>query len=235
MSHRTHRAAASFSAAFFLAALLAASPTLARAEPAAEPAATSVRTLAPSLNVGDVLFIRVAARPFREVAAATDSWTNHVGIVIDTAGDEPLIAESTFPRSRTTKLSKFAARSEGGRLAIARLKAPLTPEQQQQLVAAAERRTGIFYDTGFDLHSRRQFCSRYVREVIEEATGIRVGEVETFAALLTRRPQTGLGFWRVWYFGQIPWQRETVTPASLLRSPELVPVFDGIAVKSVAL
>ena len=190
MSHRTHRAAASFSAAFFLAALLVASPTLARAEPATESAATSVRALAPTLFVGDVVFIRVAARPFREVAAATDSWTNHVGIVIDTAGDEPLVAESTFPLSRTTKLSKFAARSEGGRLAIARLRAPLTPEQQQQLVAAAERRTGIFYDTGFDLHSRRQFCSRYVREVIEEATGIRVGEVETFATLLTRRPQT---------------------------------------------
>lgn len=74
-----------------------------------------------------------------------------------------------------------------------------------------------------------------MREVIEEATGIRVGEVETFATLLTRRPQTDLGFWRVWYFGQIPWQRETVTPASLLRSLELAPVFDGIAVKDVAL
>ena len=235
MLHRTRGAAASFSTAFFVAALLAAGPILARAEPASEPAATSVRTLAPSLKVGDVVFIRVAARPFREVAAATDSWTNHVGIVIDTAGDEPLIAESTFPLSRTTQLSKFAARSEGGRLAVARLKAPLTPEQQQQLVAAAERRTGIFYDTGFDLHSRRQFCSRYVREVIEEATGTRVGEVETFAALLTRRPQTDLGFWRVWYFGQIPWQRETVTPASLLRSPEMVPVFDGVAAHDTAL
>lgn len=235
MPRRSHRAAASFSTAFCLAVLLVVNPILANAEPCNEPAATNVRALAPILNVGDVVFIRVAARPFLEVAVATDSWTNHVGIVIDTAGDEPLIAESTFPLSRTTKLSKFAARSEGGRLAIARLKAPLKPEQRQQLVAAAERRTGIFYDTGFDLHSRCQFCSRYVREVIEEATGIRVGEVETFATLLTRRPQTDLGFWRVWYFGQIPWQRETVTPASLLRSPELVPVFDGMAVKDVAL
>ena len=74
-----------------------------------------------------------------------------------------------------------------------------------------------------------------MREVIEEATGTQVGEVETFATLLTRRPQTDLGFWRVWYFGQIPWQRETVTPASLLRSPELMPVFDGVAVTSTAL
>ena len=135
----------------------------------AEPAAATVGAFAPALNVGDVVFIRVAARPFREVAAATDSWTNHVGMVIDTSGEEPLIAESTFPLSRTTRLSKFVARSEGGRVAVARLKAPLSAEQQQQLVAAAERRAGVFYDTGFNLNSRRQFCSRYVREVIERS------------------------------------------------------------------
>ena len=231
MPNHFHRAAARFGIAFSIATSLVASPIVARAEPATELVATSVGALAPAVSVGDVVFIRVAARPFREVAAATDSWTNHVGIVTDTSGEEPLIAESTFPLSRTTKLSKFVARSEGGRVAVVRLKAALTAEQSQQIVVAAQRRTGILYDTGFDLHSRRQFCSRYVREVIEEATGVRVGEVETFAALLTRHPQTKLGFWRVWYFGQIPWQRVTVTPASLLRSAELAPVFDGIVVK----
>ena len=235
MPNRFHRAAARIGTAFSVAALLVASPIVAHPKLAAEPVVTSVGTLAPALNVGDVVFVRVAARPFREVAAATDSWTNHVGIVTDTSGEEPLIAASAFPLSRTTRLSKFVARSEGGRVAVARLKDALTAEQRQQVVAAAERRTGIFYDAGFDLHSRRQFCSRYVREVIEEATGVRGGEVENFASLLTRRPQTDLGFWRVWYFGQIPWQRETVTPASLLRSPELVPVFDGVAVKGVVL
>jgi hypothetical protein len=229
---RTHRATTLSGAAFVLAALLAAGSGVARAEPTSEGVTVSTRALAPRLNVGDLVFIRVAAKPFREVAAATDSWTNHVGIVIDTAGLEPLIAESTFPLSRTTSWSKFAARSESGRLAVARLKVPLTAEQQRRLVAAAERRSGVFYDTGFNLHSRRQFCSRYVREVVQEANGVSLGEVETFATLLARRPQTELGFWRVWYFGQIPWQRETVTPASLLRSTELMPVFDGKAVNA---
>jgi Permuted papain-like amidase enzyme, YaeF/YiiX, C92 family len=233
MSIRTHRFTTLSAAALFFAALMAFNPAATRAEPTVEPAAaTPTGALAPRLRVGDVVFIRVAAKPFREVAAATDSWTNHVGIVINTAGTEPLIAESTFPLSRTTKLSKFVARSEGGRVAVARLKAPLTNQQQQQIVAAAERRNGVFYDTGFDLHSRRQFCSRYVREVIAEAAGVQVGEVQTFAALLTQRPQTNLSFWRVWYLGQIPWQRETVTPASLLRSAELVTVFDGSAVNA---
>ena len=195
----------------------------------------AIRSLAASLKVGDVVFIRATARPFREVAIATGSWTNHVGIVIDTEGAEPLIGESTFPFSRTTTLSRFAARSDGGRVAVGRLKVPLSPEQQREVFAAATRRAGVFYDTGFNLRSRRQFCSRYVREVLAESSAIQVGEVETFEALLARRPGTDLRFWRVWYFGRIPWQRETVTPASLLRSDALRLVFDGVVFDDVTL
>jgi hypothetical protein len=179
------------------------------------------------MAVGDVVFIRVGATPFVRVAEATRSWTNHVGIVVDTSGPEPQVAESRFPFSGTTTLSRFVARSEGGRVAVTRLDAPLTPDQQQAVAHAAAARAGVFYDTGFDLHSRRQFCSRFVREVLLEATGRPVGEVETFAHLLARAPGTDLGFWQLWYFGRIPWARETVTPASLLESPALRPVFDG--------
>lgn len=185
--------------------------------------------LARQIRVGDVVFIRVSARPFREVSAATGSWTNHVGIVIAIDGDEPLIGESTFPFSGTTPWSRFIARSEGGRVAIARLHNDLSVEQQRQVRGAADRRAGIFYDTGFNLHSSRQFCSRYVREVVAEAMGVTLGQIETFADLLTRRPQSNLSFWKFWYFGRIPWERETVTPASLLESPELHLVFDGVA------
>ena len=180
-----------------------------------------------ALAIGDVIFIRVSAKPFREVAAATNSWTNHVGIVLAVDGKEPLIGESTFPLSRTTTLTKFIGRSEGHRVAVARLPAGLTPEQQQRLLTAATRRAGIFYDTGFDLHSNRQFCSRYVREVLAEATGVQAGEVQTFSDLLTQQPNVNLSFWKLWYFGHIPWHRETVTPASLLRSPQLRVVFDS--------
>ncbi len=188
-----------------------------------------------ALAVGDLVFIRVSARPFLEVAEATGGWTNHVGVVVD-AGDgqtaggsgagsrgrtEPLIAESTFPLSRITPWTRFVARSEGGRVEVHRLAVPLTPEQARRVRAAADSRLGIIYDTGFDLHSRRQFCSRFVREVLAEATGIQLGEVESFAHLLARRPDTRLGFWRIWYLGAIPWQRKTVTPASIQASPEL--------------
>ncbi|MGC4061133.1 MAG: YebB family permuted papain-like enzyme [Aquabacterium sp.] len=187
------------------------------------------QSLSAQVQVGDVLFIHVPMKPFKEVAAATMSWVNHVGIVVATDGEQPLVAESTFPRSCFTPLSRFVARSEGRRVAVSRLHEPLTAAQQWQLYAAAHKRLGILYDTGFNLHSGRQFCSKFVREVLAEATGQEVGEIESFTTLLKRNPEARLGFWKVWYFGRIPWQRETVTPVSLLNSPALKPVFDGRA------
>jgi hypothetical protein len=181
-------------------------------------------------EVGDLVFIRPTPA-LQEVAAATGSWTNHVGVVVETAaGDaaDVLIAESTFPRARRSTLARFVARSEAGRVAVMRRDAPLTAAQGDALRRAADARMGIAYDTGFDLHSPRQFCSRFVHEVLHEATGVQVGEVERFEQLLLRNPQADQGFWRAWYLGRIPWQRQTVTPASVLNSPALVPVFDGL-------
>jgi len=192
-------------------------------------AAEPVAELAKSLQVGDIVFTRIGAYPFRKVAEATGTWTNHVGIVLDVSGAEPTIGESRFPLSGATTLSRFVARSAGGRVAVMRLPVPLTPAQQAGVAAAAAQRRHVFYDTGFDAHSSRQFCSRYVREVLQQAAGIQVGQVQTFRQLLASAPQADVGFWRVWYFGSIPWQRETVTPASVLHTPGLKTVFDGVA------
>jgi hypothetical protein len=193
------------------------------------PATEPVGELARSLQVGDIVFTRIGAYPFRKVAEATGTWTNHVGIVLDVSGAEPAIGESRFPLSGTTTLARFVARSAGGRVAVLRLPAPLTPAQQEALVAAARQRAHVFYDTGFDAHSPRQFCSRYVRELLLQAAGVEVGELQTFRQLLAGAPQADVGFWRAWYFGSIPWQRETVTPASVLHTPGLKTVFDGVA------
>ena len=57
---------------------------------------------------------------------------------------------------------------------------PLTVDLVQELSKAADQRLGVLFDTGFNLRSRRQFCSRYVREALQQASGIPVGEVETF-------------------------------------------------------
>lgn len=209
------------------AALLSAS---AWSQQQAAPAAQiKLGELAKQLEVGDVVFIRIPRKPFIEVADTTSSWTNHVGIVTDVSGKEPVIAESRVPLSGETSWSKFVQRSDHGRVAVTRLATLLDVQQQGKLKKAVAERRGILYDTGFDLHSHKQFCSRYVREVLHEAAGVQLGEVENFDTLLKRNPHADQGFWRIWYFGSIPWQRETVTPASLLRDGHMRLVFDGYA------
>jgi hypothetical protein len=210
-------------------AALVAGLAAATSAPAQQLPAEPVATLGHSLEVGDIVFTRIGAYPFRKVAEATGTWTNHVGIVLDVSGPEPVIGESRFPLSGSTTLSRFVARSDGRRVAVMRLASPLTAAQQQAVAVAAAQRAHVFYDTGFDIHSRRQFCSRYVREVLLQATGQPVGQVENFSMLLAHAPQADVGFWRAWYFGNIPWQRETVTPASVMRTEGLRPVFDGVA------
>lgn len=208
----------------------ASSPSQAQQENSDTSAArSSIRDLGKQLEIGDIVFIRIPLLPFRKVADTTASWTNHVGIVIDVSGSEPMIAESRVPFSGKTSWTRFTGRSHAGRVAVARVKAPLGVDQRNHLLLAASKRYGILYDAGFNLHSRRQFCSRFVREVLEEATGVKFGEIENFSTLLERNPYADQKFWRVWYFGMIPWQRETVTPASLLRDAKLNVYFDGYA------
>lgn len=205
------------------------SSSMAPGNQAASLEQATIHDLGRQLEIGDVVFIRIPMLPFRKVADTTASWTNHVGIVVDISGNEPLIAESRVPFSGTMAWKRFVGRSDAGRIAVTRLKTHLGEEQCKHLRQAASRRYGILYDSGFNLHSRRQFCSRFVREVVDEATGVKLGEIETLSTLLARNPQADQKFWRVWYFGAIPWQRETVTPASLLRDASMVLYFNGYA------
>lgn len=186
-----------------------------------------LRDLEVLLREGDIVFTRISGAPFSQIADATRTWTNHVGIVVEFNRFGAVIAESRVPVSCRTLFSFFARRSAQGRVAVLRPRRPLSDEDIRRLRGAVRRRLGRFYDTGFNLNSRRQFCSRFVREVLEESTGIEVGDVETFRDLLARNPDADLRLWKLWYFGRIPWERTTVTPASLYGSPYLSVVFDG--------
>ena len=187
---------------------------------------TNLKQLASSLEVGDAVFIHVPVLLFKKISSTTASWTNHVGIVIDMTGKEPIIGESRVPFSGTTTFSRFVGRSAAGRVEVRRLNTVLTVQQKKDVLLAAKKRSWKLYDTGFNLHSNRQFCSRYVREILEDATGTKVGKVESFETLLKNNPNTDLKFWKLWFFGNIPWERETVSPSRLLQSEEMHTLFD---------
>ncbi len=178
----------------------------------------------PDVRAGDLVFTRIDNFLYRRVAAASGCWFNHVGVVVDATPGAERVAESTVPWVKITPLPQFIAKSAGGSYAVRRLPRDLSEEDQAQIWVAAWRRLGRLYHLGFDLDSRRQFCSKFVHEVYLEALDIRLGRTETFQELISARPETSTRFWRLWFFGFIPWERRTITPASEYADPQLVTV-----------
>jgi hypothetical protein len=183
-----------------------------------------------ALQTGDIVFIRIANFLYRRVADATASWTSHVGMIYRREGDDWLVAESAVPRSRCSPLHRFLGRSEAGRWAVMRLKSPPDADAQRRLQLEAERRMGQWYHFGFDLESRRQFCSKFIFEVYRDALGVNLGTIESFRELLDRNPASPLAFWRMWFLGRIPWERRTITPGSQYQSDLLEPVCENAMV-----
>src|SRR5262245_45608231 len=133
---------------------------------------TTRQHLSDELQIGDIVFIRVANFLYRRVADATQSWTSHVGLLHRRENDDWIVAESAVPSSRYSTLSRFLARSEGGRCSIKRVIRPLDEMAQRKIQAQADRRMGQLYHLGFDFDSRLQFCSKFVHEVYRDAMGV---------------------------------------------------------------
>jgi len=183
-----------------------------------------------TLRPGDIVFIRIDNFLYRRVAASTGSWISHVGILYDRLPDgQWRVAESAVPRCRLTRLDRFLKRSREGRFAVRRLRIEWTGESLERMREAVRKRLGLWYHLGFDHQSPRQYCSKFVAEVVAEAAGLKLGEPESFQSLRERNPDYPLWFWRLWFLGRIPWARLTLSPAVLYDSPELVPVAEGSA------
>jgi hypothetical protein len=148
-------------------------------------------------------------------------------MIVERQDSEWMVAESAVPRSRYCSLSRFLKRSEAGQCSIKRLKTPLDGAALERLQVGAARRMGKWYHLGFKLDSSRQFCSKFIFEVYEEAVGIKIGTLESFRELLGKNPNNPLLFWKVWFFGRIPWERQTITPASQYKSALLETVYES--------
>ena len=173
-------------------------------------------------ETGDIVFTCIRTHLFGQISTASQCWSNHVGIIIGHTGEDYLVAESRVPLSTVTTLSRFIQRSAGNRYAVRRLRGGLSVEQKLAIVEQVPQRLNKFYHTGFKYDSTRQFCSKFVFDIYNKALNISVGDIETFQQLLCANPGAKLTFWKLWFLGAIPWERKTVTPASLWVSPHLV-------------
>ncbi len=184
--------------------------------------ATYAAVVACRLAVGHIVFTCIGGPIFSRVAATTQSWTSHVGIIVAYRDGDWIVAESGIPFVRKTPLRKFLDRSDDQAFSIKRLRTGPTEEQKRAMLMFADSQIGKLYSLGFDLRSENTFCSKFVHDDVYMSTHQSIGEVETFDHLLHRNPDAPLWFWKAWFLGSIPWERTTITPASELESPLLV-------------
>ena len=187
-----------------------------------------INELNKNLKVGDIVFISIPNFLYRRVARTTSSWTSHVGMVHSRKNGEWIIAESAVPLCKMTSLENFLKRSENGMFTVRRLKNELSEYDISRLQTAANQRMNQLYHLGFKYESNRQFCSKFVYEVFKEALNVEVGQLETFRELLNKNPTVSKRFWKLWFFGFIPWKRLTVTPASQLNCNKLDTIFEKL-------
>ena len=96
-------------------------------------------------EIGDIVFTCIGAALFGQISAASNCWSNHVGIIIGHNGEDFLVAESRVPLSTITTLSRFIKRSSNQRYAIKRLDAGLTEQQKQRIVGNDSNLLIVFY------------------------------------------------------------------------------------------
>lgn len=177
----------------------------------------------PKLKEGDIIFTSIPAVLYQSVERATNSPTSHVGIVLR-KGDRWVVAESRIPFSCYSPLDEFINRSKDGWFSVKRLEDGISNEQLIALKAFCEASMGKLYHLGFNYHSRRMFCSKFVHDAFKVAVGVDVGRLVTFEELLNENPGTSKLFWSLYYFGFIPWNRYTVTPGSQYDDSKLLHV-----------
>lgn len=175
------------------------------------------------LQDGDIIFTSIPNTLYQSVEKASNSPTSHVGIIFNING-QWMVAESRVPISCYTPLADFIRRSKEGWFSIKRVNRHFSSGDISKLRTACDLMIGKLYHLGFNYQSNRQFCSKFVYDAYQKSLGISVGKLQTLKQLLDANPDMSQTFWRVWYFGFIPWNRLTVTPGSQFEDPYLLKV-----------
>ena len=92
---------------------------------------------------------------------------------------------------------------------------------------SARSMMGRRYDLGFNLDSDLLFCSK-MSYLVYQTIGVNIGQIQTFKDLLQNTPQATVDFWTVWFWGSIPWQHRTVTPATELTDTQFFTVLSSV-------
>src|SRR5262245_15964564 len=177
------------------------------AEPAFDPAVLDVKD-------GDVFFQHLPGKLGAVIADVTDSSLTHCGMIVHLRG-EPHMIEAIVP-VRCVPLAKWRNQGDRGHFLLMRMKS-VTDDQLASTVKAAQSLLGLPYDLQYELDDRKIYCSELVYKAYSRGADIGVGKKEALGDLNWRRHEK---FIRVLAGGELPLDRQMVTPLSIARDPQ---------------
>src|SRR5262249_35783026 len=116
---------------------------------------------------------------------------------------------------RCIPLTKWLKQGDRGHFLQMRLKT-VTDDQIAGTVKAAESLLGLPYDLQYELDDQKIYCSELVYKACLRGAGIEVGKKEALGDLRWHRHEK---FIRVLAGGELPLDRQMVTPLSIARDP----------------
>lgn len=180
------------------------------------------------LQEGDIVFLNIDNWLYRKVAAATKSWTTHVGMTVQEGG-RWMVAESTIPFSKKTEFCRFLKKTAEGQFSIRRLNAQDAPRLDlNKMRAAIEANMSRPYDLHFNYDGSWMFCSKFVYEIYKQASGLEIGKIETLGEIRDNNPDGDPSFWEYWFLGNVPWSQRTITPQAQFVDAKLVTVVEQL-------
>lgn len=174
---------------------------------------------------GDLVFQTSRSRQSRAIQLATGSPYSHMGIVHLRRG-KPFVFEAVQP-VRSTPLSAWIDRGEGGHVVVKRLREAdtlLTPAVRRKMWAVGESFAGRGYDRYFEWSDERLYCSELVWKIYARGAGIRLGERQRFAEVDRSHPLVAARI-RERFGDSPPLDEMVISPAAMFQAPELVTVY----------
>jgi len=170
---------------------------------------------------GDVIFQSLPHGPVVwAIEGVTRSPYSHCGIVAKS--DDQWIVYEAYRGVSATPLNAFLARGRGGGFVVYRLRDEHR-EHIPQTLACCQTYLGRPYDIRYRLDDEKIYCSELIYKAYRDATnGKLLGELQKFGDMN----------WRPYELlieqiegGDVPVDREMITPVNLAKAQQLEPVF----------
>ena len=155
------------------------------------------------------------------IQLATHSPYSHMGLILFRAG-QPFVLEA-ISHVQLTPLKEWAARGEGGRYAVKRLRDDSVLKNPTNLAVLKEVAlsfAGKPYDPYFEWTDDRLYCSELVWKSYERALGVQLGRLAPLTSfdLSSQLVKTAVA---ERYGEKVPVDEQVISPAAIFNSPLL--------------